>query len=138
MNTEITIQSMAERCGLTAHTLRYYERIGLIRPIHRAENGHRRYSTDDEAWIGFLNRLRATGMPIQQMLRYAELRAQGDATACERRKILEEHRRDIEAKINALQECHALLTYKIANYHEIEKSSHAAMDCPELQERDIA
>lgn len=138
MNTEFTIQSMAERCGLTAHTLRYYERIGLIRPIHRAENGHRRYSSEDEAWIGFLNRLRATGMPIQQMLRYAELRSQGDTTACERRQILEEHQRDIEAKIKALQECHALLTYKITNYHQIEQSLHLELDCSELHEKGIA
>jgi DNA-binding transcriptional MerR regulator len=122
MEMSITIQSMAARCGLTVHTLRYYERIGLIRPVHRAENGHRRYSAEDEAWIGFLNRLRATGMPIRQMQRYAELRMQGDASVSARRQILEEHRRDIEAKIESLRECHSHLTHKIANYQEIEKS----------------
>jgi DNA-binding transcriptional MerR regulator len=137
MNSELTIQSMAERCGLTAHTLRYYERIGLIRPVQRAENGHRRYSSEDEAWIAFLNHLRATGMPIQQMLRYAELRAQGDGTACERRRILEEHRNNIEAKIRDLQECHALLTYKINNYHRLEKTAQAIGPCLE-QEKGIA
>lgn len=136
MNTEMTIQSMAERCGLTAHTLRYYERIGLIRPILRAGNGHRRYSTEDEAWIAFLNRLRATGMPLRQMQRYAELRAQGDATAAARRKILEDHRENVAAKIKTLQDCHELLTYKIANYHELEKTSpYAAMVCADLQEK---
>jgi DNA-binding transcriptional MerR regulator len=130
---EITIQSMAERCGLTAHTLRYYERIGLIRPIQRAENGHRRYSAEDEAWIGFLNRLRATGMSIRQMQQYAELRKQGNATASARRKILEEHKRSIEAEIESLQECYSLLTYKIANYQEIEKSSQNKVISPEFQ-----
>jgi DNA-binding transcriptional MerR regulator len=129
----ITIQSMAERCGLTAHTLRYYERIGLIRPIQRAENGHRRYSAEDEAWIGFLNRLRATGMSIRQMQQYAELRKRGNATASARRKILEEHKRSIEAEIESLQECHSLLTYKIANYQEIEKSSPNKVISPEFQ-----
>jgi DNA-binding transcriptional MerR regulator len=132
MNTQLTIQSMAERCGLTAHTLRYYERVGLIQPIHRAENGHRRYSAEDEAWIGFLNRLRATGMPIRKMQRYAELRLKGDSTAAERRQILEEHRSSIEEKIHALQDCHALLSYKIVNYHEIEEKLNG-QTCPIMQ-----
>lgn len=136
MNTQLTIQSMAERCGLTAHTLRYYERVGLIQPIHRAENGHRRYSAEDEAWIGFLNRLRATGMPIRKMQRYAELRLQGDASAAERRQILEEHRACIEAKIHALQDCHALLSYKIVNYHEIEQKLNPKT-CPLMQVEEI-
>ena len=121
MATELTIRNMAERCGLSEFTLRYYERVGLIRRIGRAPNGHRRYSAQDETWIEFLNHLRATGMPIRQMLRYAELRAQGDRTAVERRELLEEHRRAVEANIKTLEECHALLTRKIAFYRQIER-----------------
>ena len=116
-----TIRSMAERCGMTAYTLRYYERVGLIQPVGRARNGHRRYSEADEAWIHFLHCMRATSMPIREMQRYAELRELGDATSLERRKILEDHQAEIAAQIVALQQAHALLTHKIANYKKIEQ-----------------
>src|ERR1700761_4796902 len=116
-----TIRSMAERCGMTAHTLRYYERVGLIQPVGRARNGHRRYSEADEAWLHFLHCMRATSMPIREMQRYAELREKGDATSLERRKILEDHQAAIAAKIEALEKAHALLSHKITNYKMIEE-----------------
>ncbi len=120
-NAGYTIRSMAERCGMTAHTLRYYERVGLIQPVGRARNGHRRYSDADEAWLHFLHCMRATSMPIREMQRYAELREKGDATSLERRKILEDHQAGIAAQIVELQQAHALLTHKIANYKKIEE-----------------
>ena len=119
-NGGFTIRNMAERCGMTAHTLRYYERVGLIRPVGRARNGHRRYSEADEAWLHFLHCMRATSMPIREMQRYAELREQGDATSLERCKILEDHQSAIAAQIVELQGAHALLTRKITNYKKIE------------------
>jgi DNA-binding transcriptional MerR regulator len=106
---------------MTAHTLRYYERVGLIQPVGRARNGHRRYSDADEKWLNFLHCMRATNMPIREMQRYASLREQGDATSLERRKILEEHQAGIAATIVELQEAHALLTHKIANYRVTEQ-----------------
>jgi DNA-binding transcriptional MerR regulator len=112
---------MAERCGMTAHTLRYYERVGLIQPVGRASNGHRRYSDADECWIHFLHCMRATNMPIREMQRYATLRELGDATSLERRKILEDHQAAIAGQIVELQRAHALLTHKIANYRRIEQ-----------------
>lgn len=112
---------MAERCGMTAHTLRYYERVGLIQPVGRARNGHRRYSDEDEAWLNFLHCMRATNMPIREMQRYAVLRERGDDTSLERRTILEEHRTAIGAQIEALEKAHALLTHKIENYRILEE-----------------
>ncbi len=106
---------------MTAHTLRYYERVGLIQPVGRARNGHRRYSEADEAWLHFLHCMRATSMPIREMQRYAELRELGDATSLQRRKILEDHQTGIAAQIVELQQAHALLTHKIANYKVIEE-----------------
>lgn len=106
---------------MTAHTLRYYERVGLIQPVGRARNGHRRYSEADEAWLHFLHCMRATSMPIREMQRYAELRELGDATSLQRRKILEDHQAGIAAQIVELQQAHALLTHKIANYKMIEE-----------------
>src|SRR5437868_14868421 len=112
---------MAERCGMTAHTLRYYERVGLIQPVGRARNGHRRYSEADEAWLNFLHCMRATNMSIREMQRYAQLRQKGDATSLQRLKLLEDHQAGIAAQIGALQKAHALLTHKIANYKIIEE-----------------
>jgi len=87
-----TIRTMAERCGMTAHTLRYYERVGLIQPVGRARNGHRRYSEADAAWLHFLHCMRATSMPIREMQRYAAMRALGQATNCSKitRRSLQE------------------------------------------------
>ena len=116
-----TIRTMAERCGMTTHTLRYYERVGLIQPVGRARNGHRRYSDADEAWLQFLHCMRGTNMPIREMQRYAQLRERGTDTSIERRKILEEHQATIASQITALQKAHALLTHKIANYRKIEE-----------------
>src|SRR3954469_24860870 len=115
-----TIRSMAERCGMTAHTLRYYERVGLIQPVGRARNGHRRYSETDEAWLNFLHCMRATNMSIREMQRYAALREQGDSTSLQRRKLLEEHQAGIAEKIAELQKAYDLLANKIANYKAIE------------------
>ena len=106
---------------MTAHTLRYYERVGLIQPVGRARNGHRRYSEADEAWLNFLHCMRATNMSIRDMQRYAQLREQGDATSLERRKLLEDHQAAIAGKIAELEKAHALLTHKIANYKMIEE-----------------
>ena len=116
-----TIRNMAERCGMTAHTLRYYERVGLIQPVCRARNGHRRYTEADAVWLNFLHCMRATNMPIREMQRYAALRQMGETTIEQRRQLLEEHQATIAAQIAALEKAHALLTHKIANYRKIEE-----------------
>ncbi|MFT3714771.1 MAG: MerR family transcriptional regulator [Gordonia sp. (in: high G+C Gram-positive bacteria)] len=76
----LSIADVAAATGATAHTLRYYERAGLIQPIGRTSANRRRYSPSDVAWVEFLLRLRATGMPIARMQQYAALRAQGPGT----------------------------------------------------------
>ena len=121
-----TIRTMAARCGMTTHTLRYYERVGLIQPVGRARNGHRRYSDADEAWLNFLHCMRATNMPIREMQRYAALRAMGEATIEQRRRLLEEHQATIAIQIAALERAHALLTHKIENYCKIEERTRVA------------
>jgi DNA-binding transcriptional MerR regulator len=118
-NQHLTIQQVAEATGLSEHTLRYYERIGLIHPINRADNGHRRYAQSDLGWIEFLNKLRATGMSIQQMQAYAELQRQGEATLRERLDMLTDHREDVEAHIAELQRHLKVIHYKIGLYQEL-------------------
>lgn len=119
---------MAKRCGLTTHTLRYYERIGLIQPVGRATNGHRRYSLADEAWIEFLHCLRMTNMPIRELQRYAKLRERGEDTARERRQILEDHLATITAQVAQLQQAQKVLSYKITHDQGIESHPRSAND----------
>ena len=119
MNThddQLTIQQVATATGLSVYTLRYYERIGLIHPIGRGDNGHRRYSVHDLGWLAFLTKLRATGMSIQQMLAYAELQRQGDASLPQRLELLKAHRCEVEAHIRALTEDLQLICHKIEVY----------------------
>lgn len=120
VSTEMTIAEAAERSGLSAHTLRYYERIGLIHPVDRGTNGHRRYGRDDLEWLDLLIKLRTTGMPIRQMVEYAELVRQGPKTVARRRAMLEGHRAEITARIGELEDTAAVLDRKIAMYHEME------------------
>lgn len=122
MTDALTIQQTAEACGLSVHTLRYYERIGLIKPVARRSNGHRLYRAEDLNWIAFLLRLRATGMPIAQMQRYAQLRERGTqlASVTERKAMLQQHARAVEAEINTLSETLVYLQEKIAVYSTME------------------
>jgi DNA-binding transcriptional MerR regulator len=106
---------------MTTHTLRYYERVGLIQPVGRARNGHRRYSEADAAWLNFLHCMRETNIPIRELQRYAALREQGEGTSLERRKILEDHQAVVAAQIGALERAREILTHKIANYRKIEE-----------------
>jgi DNA-binding transcriptional MerR regulator len=119
--SEITIAEAAQRSGLSAHTLRYYERIGLIHSVGREANGHRRYGRDDLEWLELLRKLRTTGMPIRQMVEYAELVREGPQTAGRRRQMLEDHRCAIEAQIGQLRETAAVLDRKITMYSEMER-----------------
>jgi DNA-binding transcriptional MerR regulator len=116
---KLTIQEAAQATGLTPHTLRYYERVGLIHPIDREENTRRRYSRDDIGWIDFLTKLRATGMSIREMQTYAALQRQGDATLPQRVEMLKALRDDVEKRIGELNEHLKLVHYKIDMYEKI-------------------
>jgi DNA-binding transcriptional MerR regulator len=120
MESCLTIQEVAKRTGLTAYTLRYYERIGLIAPIARASGGQRRYANSDMDWLAFLMRLRATDMPIHRMQEFARLRSEGNDTVTERRKMLDGHLIEVMAQIQELQQSAQVLTAKIEFYRQIE------------------
>jgi DNA-binding transcriptional MerR regulator len=116
--TGLSIGEAAEASGVSAHTLRYYERAGLMRPIEREGNGHRLYSDDDLGWIEVLTKLRKTGMPIRRMRRYAELVFAGDGTERERLALLEAHRDDVRRELAELQQCLAFVEFKVEKYKE--------------------
>jgi DNA-binding transcriptional MerR regulator len=98
----LTIAEVAERTGLTRHTLRYYERDGLMLDVGRADSGHRRYTEDDLGWIELITKLRATGMPIRDVRRYAELVRAGDGNEAERLELLHAHRERVRAQLEAM------------------------------------
>lgn len=116
---KLTIQEVAQATGLSAHTLRYYERIGLIHPINREENTRRCYTEDDLGWIDFLLKLRATGMSIRDMQKYAELQRRGDETLPQRVEMLKALRDQVETRIGDLNEHLKLVYYKIDYYQKI-------------------
>ena len=126
METGLTIQQVADQTGLSIDTLRYYERIELIEPVGRTESGHRRYTSQDLAWIDLLIRLRDTGMPLAQMVHFARLRRQGDVTLTERRLMLEQHQQALETRMRITEQHMAALQQKIANLKALESQRDAA------------
>ncbi|TCJ23437.1 MerR family transcriptional regulator [Nocardioides jejuensis] len=112
-----TIAEMAEQTGLTPHTLRYYERDGLLLgAVDRATSGHRRYSAQDLAWITLITRLRATGMPIRDVKRYAALVRAGDGNESERLDLLLAHRARVEAQLAEITGHLRAVDHKIGIY----------------------
>ena len=110
------IGELAKRSGLSAHTIRYYERIGLLPYADRDQSSQRDYDASILIWIEFLARLKTTGMPIRDMLRYAALRERGVGTEVERRELMEQHRERVRAHVADLQACLLVLDTKIAGY----------------------
>ena len=117
-SAELTIGEVAERTGLTRHTLRYYERDGLMLGVDRGGSGHRRYSELDLGWIELITKLRATGMPIREVRRYAELMRQGDDTDAERLALLEDHREAVLLRLEETARNLDLIDWKINFYRE--------------------
>ena len=113
-----TISEVAAWTGLTAHTLRWYERIGLMPHVDRSHTGQRRFTNRDLRWLAFVGKLRLTGMPVASMVRYAELVREGDHTFAERRELLETTRRDVVSRMAELQDTLAVLDIKISHYGE--------------------
>lgn len=109
----------AERSGFSLDTLRYYEKIGLLSGVARDTGGRRRYSDDDLAWLGLYRCLRDTGMPIAEMIRYAELARAGDHTVAERVELFEAHDRRVEEQIELLRRQQDRIRGKIAFYREM-------------------
>ncbi|MFF9347330.1 MerR family transcriptional regulator [Streptomyces sp. NPDC014734] len=111
-----TISEVVAFTGLTAHTLRWYERIGLMPHVDRSHTGQRRFTNRDLDWLTFVGKLRLTGMPVADMVRYAELLREGEHTFEERQELLEATRRDVRARIAELQGTLAVLDHKIDFY----------------------
>jgi len=115
MTAAYSIRTAARESGLSAHTIRWYERIGLLDRVARGSDGRRRFGADDLEWLEMLVKLRRTGMPVAEMARYAEL-VRGGAGEQERLALLGKHRERVLAALAAQQECLEFLEYKIDLY----------------------
>jgi DNA-binding transcriptional MerR regulator len=111
----LTVAEVSELLGVTAHTLRYYERIGLVE-VARDVHGYRSYDRDAVGRIIFITRLRLSDMPIRDIKRYVELVKAGPDTVPERLALLEHHRDRIRRQIAELQFAEAVIDYKITTY----------------------
>ncbi|MER5547366.1 MerR family transcriptional regulator [Streptomyces sp. NPDC001118] len=125
----VPIAEAARRTGVSVHTLRYYERAGLvISPVDRTSGGRRRYRELDLKWIVICTKLRATGMPIRGIREYAELVAAGSGNEAERLALLEAHRADILARLAEITENLKMIDRKI----EVYRGSMAAGEADQL------
>jgi DNA-binding transcriptional MerR regulator len=130
-----TVQEAAARTGLTAYTLRYYEREGLLAPIPRVPgSGHRRYGEEDLRLLHFLKRMRETGMPIHKIKQYVALILAGEGTVDARRDLLIAHRTAVSENIARLQGHLAAIDEKIANYQPLNREY--AEDAARIRERE--
>ena len=117
VDTSFSIAEAADATGLTTHTLRYYERDGLLLDaVDRASSGHRRYSEDDVGWIRMITRLRATGMPIREVRQYADLVRAGDGNEAERLQLLVAHRDRVRQQLAEVATHLEAIEFKIGLY----------------------
>lgn len=135
----LTIAEAAAETGLTTHTLRYYERDGLI-AVPRSSTGHRRYSDKDLDWIRLISKLRTTGMPIREIRRYAQLVRAGQGNEAERLDLLTNHRERVRSQLAQVAAHLEAVEIKIAYYRdaagtcerpdEVNRSSQASSAVP--------
>ena len=113
-----SISQFSALTGFSVHTLRFYEKTGILAPL-RLENNHRSYSARDVEWITFITRLKETGMPLKEIKYYADLRAQGDETAQARMLLLQEHNETLRQRIAVLNDSVQHLDKKISYYNRL-------------------
>lgn len=119
MENLLSIQQVSKKTGLSVHTLRYYEKIGLLSGVNRESNGYRCYTETDISWIDFLICLRTLGMPINQMKHFSDLRCLGHSSVNERLELLESHRENVLGHLKDLQESLGKIEQKIEHYKRL-------------------
>lgn len=114
----MTIAEVSKIYGLTADTLRYYERIGLIPPVKRSSSGIRDYGDSDCNWVEFIKCMRGVGIPVETLIEYVTMFRQGADTIGARKDLLIEQRQQLADKIVAMQAVLERLDAKIDSYEE--------------------
>lgn len=134
-----TISEIAEKMGVSVHTLRFYDKEGLLPFVDRV-NGRRVFKDEDFAWLRIISCLKNTGMPLKEIRQYMELCQLGDASLQERQEMILRQKRSIEDQIRSLQENLKLIEYK-AWYYETAvaagtESIHSDLPCYPTMEPD--
>ena len=119
----MTIKEASQVTGVSADTLRYYERIGLIPPVPRNESGIRNYDEASIGWINFIKCMRGAGLPIEALIEYVALCKEGDKTEASRKAILIEQSDILQQRIESLQKTLVKLNYKIDNYGHLNQEA---------------
>ncbi len=112
----MNIKELAEVSGFSAHTLRYYEKIGLIFNVQRDSSGHRNYSARNIEWINLLKKLKSTGMTLSNIKKMACLIKRGDSSIPERQKMFKMHKKKIESDLADLESCLKIINIKLKKY----------------------
>lgn len=114
----MTIAEVSQKYGLTADTIRYYERIGLIPPVHRNKSGIRDFTEENVNWVEFAKCMRSAGLSIETLVEYVSLFQIGEETFEARRQLLKEERAKLAEKIENMQQTLKRLDYKIERYDD--------------------
>jgi len=115
----MTIAEVSKKYEISADTLRYYERIGLIPSVNRNKSGIRDYTKEDCWWIEFIKCMRSAGLPIEVLIEYVGLFQQGDETIEARKDILTEQRKQLIEKMEEMKKTIERLDYKIERYEKM-------------------
>ncbi|MEI4526393.1 MerR family transcriptional regulator [Priestia megaterium] len=115
-----SMKEMNEKTGLSAPTLRYYEKEGILPFVERDENGKRLYNDMNIEWIRFILALRSTGMPLAEIKRYVELYKQGESTIKERKNMMLQHKEAVEEEMSKTFKYLEQINYKLALYDSLE------------------
>ncbi|TLG77406.1 MerR family transcriptional regulator [Culicoidibacter larvae] len=114
------MKEFSEQTGFSIDTLRYYEKIGLLKP-DRNEHGYRIYSKRDLEWVAFIKKLKATQMPLAKIIEYSELRSAGEGTLTQRKALLIEHQEKMQKELAIIIDGQTAIANKIKFYEEMEK-----------------
>ena len=114
----MTIKEVCEKYGITADTLRYYERVGVIPAVGRTKGGIRNYTEEDLGWVENAICMRSAGVSVEMLIEYVRLFRDGDSTFQARRDLLAQARAEIQAELDKINETAKLLDYKISRYDE--------------------
>lgn len=118
--TTWSITELSDEYGITPHTLRYYEKLGLLSASFRDASGRRRYSENDRIWLEYMLCFKRTGMSLEDLKTYIEMIHKGDGTASDRKALLERHKQKVEQHLKETMKSLELINYKIEVYSEIE------------------
>ena len=112
----MTIAEVSKKYGLTQDTLRYYERVGMIPPVHRTASGLRDYTEEDCVWVEMARCMRMAGLPVEALIEYVRLAQEGDSTIAARCQLLVNQREQLLAQRTAIENSIKRLDYKISRY----------------------